>query len=119
MLVTNFGTMKRLAIFATGLALLLQPTWVSAGTCVDDDDYRYYGDHWKDCSWIADHDRCERVKNGKHVGKEYCPYSCGYCNVPSPSQCDDDDDYRYYGDSEKVRPPQAETARSGNAAFPT
>lgn len=65
---------------------------VQAGGCYDDEDYRYYGDHWKDCEWIADNDRCDRVKDGHHVGKEYCPYSCGYCFV---DHCYDDHDFRY------------------------
>ena len=25
-------------------------------------------------------DRCDTVRNGKHVGKKHCPHSCGYCD---------------------------------------
>ena len=40
----------------------------------------------KDCHWIYKYNRCDRVlKNGKKVGIEYCPHSCGHC---------DDDDYK-------------------------
>jgi len=55
--------------------------------CKDDNDFRYWGDDWKDCHWVLEYGKCESSADGKHVGKEYCPKSCGYCDEyhPTPS----------------------------------
>ena len=55
----------------------------SAGNvCADDNNYRYYQDAWKDCTWIVENDRCNRNdnKSGKSVTEYYCPVLCGYCD---------------------------------------
>ena len=50
--------------------------------CADDNNYRYYKDAWKDCTWIVENDRCNRNdnKSGKSVAEYYCPVLCGYCD---------------------------------------
>jgi len=63
-------------------SILYRAIEVSAGgECSDDESYRYYGDDWKDCKWVQDNKRCNRHdnKDNKHVGKHYCPKSCGLC----------------------------------------
>lgn len=58
-------------------------------SCRDNSEYRYYGDEWKDCKWIYVNNRCHTVRDGKHVGTEFCPKSCGHCHdwhQPSPTK---------------------------------
>jgi hypothetical protein len=97
MMILSVSCTKRLATLFAASVLILHIIGVQSGECYDNKDYRYYGDHWKDCGWIAKNDRCDRVKNGQHVGKEYCPYSCGYCSGGGSDgdRCYDDLGFRY------------------------
>ena len=71
----------------------------------------------QDCKWISENNRCHNVRDNKHVGKEFCPKSCGYCDIwhepwqpsptrkPTPGSCHNsvDPNYYCYHDKEEQR----------------
>ncbi|VEU33961.1 unnamed protein product [Pseudo-nitzschia multistriata] len=59
--------------------------------CSDNNYFTWYGQEGKNCTWIAENERCDRVRNDFNgttlvVGDHYCPESCGYCSTESSPQ---------------------------------
>jgi len=54
--------------------------------CFDNLYYQWKGNKGVDCVWIEANEWCDRVENADdgstiHIGKQYCPESCGYCTL--------------------------------------
>ncbi len=54
--------------------------------CADNRNYQWYGQKGVGCDWLASSGRCNSVRDAAgdssvHLGKHYCPKSCGYCQV--------------------------------------
>lgn len=52
--------------------------------CADNQNYQWYGRKGVGCDWLASSGRCDSVRDAAgdssvHLGKRYCPKSCGYC----------------------------------------
>ena len=52
--------------------------------CADNPKYQWYGREGYRCDWLASSGRCDSERDAAgdssvHLGKRYCPKSCGYC----------------------------------------
>lgn len=62
----------------------------------------------KNCEWVVGEHLCDQLYRGHVIGREYCQWSCGYCEddwyTDDGHHCDkhDDEHFRYGGKYWKV-----------------